>query len=308
MSCLVLFSCHVLSFIGYLGRYCTGGIRCERASALINQMTEVLPEFKTQGVYELRGGIERYMRTFPQGGYWKGKNYVFDKRRLQVPEAKDAALLQSDLEDLAQKERRAVCVVCDTSCDEYRGKNSCGGVDCGVPVIVCQRCLKDMELRTVQSKSLRCPLCKEGYVAPTQKPDLLGQKLLLEGQHKKRKRDVGNVEGATRLFVGKIPLVVTAAELEAALCQQPAPAASQTSLSGSVKCVQWIGDQNTGLFYGSSFVEMKNNDLAVAAVDGAEKKKIALKGRNLKVSFAPPKEGCVWPPANHVALDRPKVF
>jgi hypothetical protein len=284
-------------------------------------MAEVLPEFKTQGVYELRGGIERYMRTFPQGGYWKGKNYVFDKRRLQVPEAKDAALLHSDLEELARKEQRAVCVVCGVPCDEYRGKNSCGGADCGVPVIVCQPCLKDVGIvgaAAAQTKSkslLRCPLCKEGYVAPTQKPDLLGQKLLLEEGHrrKKRKRDVVGgsvVEGATRLFVGKIPLVVTAAELEAALCLMPpaASSSSQTSLRGNVTCVQWIRDQSTGLFYGSSFVEMKNHDLAVAAVDGAEKKKVALKGRNLKVSFAPPKEGDVWPPANHVALDRPKVF
>ncbi len=36
--------------------YCTGGIRCERASALLNEMTESTPGFRTQGVFELRGG------------------------------------------------------------------------------------------------------------------------------------------------------------------------------------------------------------------------------------------------------------
>ena len=31
--------------------YCTGGIRCERASALMTQIAEVKPEFKPQDVY-----------------------------------------------------------------------------------------------------------------------------------------------------------------------------------------------------------------------------------------------------------------
>jgi predicted sulfurtransferase len=287
--------------------YCTGGIRCERASALINQMTEVMPEFKTKGVYELRGGVERYMRTFPEGGHWKGKNYVFDKRRVQVPETKDEQKLQEDLQSLAN-DKRAVCAVCETVWDEYRGKNSCGVLECGVPVIVCPQCLKDLDLGTVKKESLRCPLCKEGYVAPTKKPDLLGQKLLLAGGDKKRKREAENVEGATRLFVGKIPLTVTAAELEAALCQKTAPEGAQKSLNGNATCIQWIGDKTSGLFYGSCFVEMKTHELAAASVEAAEQKKVSLKGRNLKVSFSPPKEGDVWPPAGHVALDRPKIF
>ena len=62
--------------------YCTGGIRCERATALLNQMTEAEDEggFKTKEVVMARGGIERYLKTYPQGGFWKGKNYLFDKR------------------------------------------------------------------------------------------------------------------------------------------------------------------------------------------------------------------------------------
>jgi rhodanese-related sulfurtransferase len=41
--------------------YCTGGIRCERATALLNQMTEAEAEggFKTKEVVMARGGIER---------------------------------------------------------------------------------------------------------------------------------------------------------------------------------------------------------------------------------------------------------
>ena len=51
-------------------------------------------------MYELRGGIERYMKTFPEGGYWKGKNYLFDRRQEQVPEAKSEPALEADVEAL----------------------------------------------------------------------------------------------------------------------------------------------------------------------------------------------------------------
>ena len=63
--------------------YCTGGIRCERASALLGEVQAAVPNFETKGIFELRGGIERYMKTFPEGGAWKGKNYVFDRRLVQ---------------------------------------------------------------------------------------------------------------------------------------------------------------------------------------------------------------------------------
>lgn len=106
-----------------LDRYCTGGIRCERATALLNQMVAASEDTsstpacdkdgdktdketakvqassniqpasgstpkptdasgitcKPKGVFELRGGIERYVKTYPQGGFWKGKNYLFDR-------------------------------------------------------------------------------------------------------------------------------------------------------------------------------------------------------------------------------------
>jgi predicted sulfurtransferase len=47
---------------------------------------------------QVRGGIERYLRTFPQGGHWKGKNYLFDRRFEQQPEGKSDADLQKDVE------------------------------------------------------------------------------------------------------------------------------------------------------------------------------------------------------------------
>jgi predicted sulfurtransferase len=50
--------------------YCTGGIRCERATALLDQL-EHAGDLKTDGVVMVRGGIERYVKTFPEGGFWK---------------------------------------------------------------------------------------------------------------------------------------------------------------------------------------------------------------------------------------------
>ena len=37
------------------------------------------PEIKDLGiqeVYQLQGGIDKYFKQFPDGGFWKGKNYV----------------------------------------------------------------------------------------------------------------------------------------------------------------------------------------------------------------------------------------
>jgi len=56
--------------------YCTGGVRCERASAYLKK--EIGDEIK--GVYQLQGGVEKYLQEFQDGGFWRGKNFVFDKR------------------------------------------------------------------------------------------------------------------------------------------------------------------------------------------------------------------------------------
>ena len=54
--------------------YCTAGVRCERASAFMKNKG-------VENVYQLEGGIHRYLEAFPEdGGHWIGKNYVFDKR------------------------------------------------------------------------------------------------------------------------------------------------------------------------------------------------------------------------------------
>ncbi len=53
--------------------YCTGGIRCERASAYLEKKNIA------KKVYQVQGGIHRYVEQFPDG-FFRGKNYVFDAR------------------------------------------------------------------------------------------------------------------------------------------------------------------------------------------------------------------------------------
>ena len=55
--------------------YCTGGIRCEKASAFMLQ--EGFAE-----VHHLRGGILKYLEETPaQDSKWQGSCFVFDRRR-----------------------------------------------------------------------------------------------------------------------------------------------------------------------------------------------------------------------------------
>jgi UPF0176 protein len=54
--------------------FCTGGIRCEKASAYLKQ--EGVPE-----VYQLQGGILKYLEEIPpESSLWKGECFVFDNR------------------------------------------------------------------------------------------------------------------------------------------------------------------------------------------------------------------------------------
>merc|ERR1712054_257655 len=114
--------------------YCTGGIRCERASALLTEMVDATAAFKPKDVVMVKGGIERYLKTFPEGGYWKGKNFLFDRRLEQVPEEKSATELAADV--------KSWCCICKTPWDQYRGRYRCSEPSCKVPVIVCSRCIE----------------------------------------------------------------------------------------------------------------------------------------------------------------------
>lgn len=143
--------------------YCTGGIRCERASAYLRtEMKE-----KVAGVYQLKGGIERYLKQFKDGGFWRGKNFVFDKREavgIDNPHGDGGVLRKEDRKKKESQQNQndtlATCCVCGNPWDRYVGKKKC--LTCGVPVLMCERCmsLKPDKTRGMELK-VRCPLCVE---------------------------------------------------------------------------------------------------------------------------------------------------
>ena len=53
--------------------FCTGGIRCEKASAYLLNIGK-------KNVYHLQGGILKYLETSKSSKTWKGECFVFDDR------------------------------------------------------------------------------------------------------------------------------------------------------------------------------------------------------------------------------------
>jgi UPF0176 protein len=101
--------------------YCTGGIRCEKASAY----------FKHQGfknVYQLEGGIIEYARQVESEGLeskFIGKNFVFDHR----------------LGERITNDIIAQCHQCGKPCDNH---TNCSNDGCHLLFIQCDDCKKSM--------------------------------------------------------------------------------------------------------------------------------------------------------------------
>lgn len=99
--------------------FCTGGVRCERATAYLNV------KGVARNVMQIEGGIHRYVEKFPDG-FFRGKNYVFDNR---VTVKVNDDILGS-------------CDLCGVSCDEY---TNCMNASCNKLIIACTPCLKKFE-------------------------------------------------------------------------------------------------------------------------------------------------------------------
>ncbi len=97
--------------------YCTGGIRCEKASAYL----------KEQGfpsVYQVEGGVINYVNQFPDT-HWEGGLFVFDDR------------LVSDVGETITQ-----CSHCDVAEKQYM---NCHNLDCDELFICCALCAKEMK-------------------------------------------------------------------------------------------------------------------------------------------------------------------
>jgi len=254
--------------------YCTGGIRCERASALLDQMQNVDDDVSIKGISMVRGGLDRYLKTFPEGGFWKGRNYLFDLREEQLPEHKTA--------DMVTQEVDSKCCICDRAWAKYEGKFQCMDKRCKVPVLVCQHCCGSGAQKNTR---LLCPLCKEGYsLRDLQLPDLVAQKRQIATRNS-QKRKLPEAEPDCRLFFSKLPLWVSATQIK-------------TAIGGyRVKSLVWLLDRHTSLFYGSVFVQMASLDDAKKVYEAAAAGSIMLGKRRPWVNYSPPTGD--WPPEAH---------
>jgi UPF0176 protein len=97
--------------------YCTGGIRCEKASAY-------LVEKGFKDVYQLDGGIVSYTKKFPDT-YWEGGVFVFDERRVVEPNTKE------ELKYVAR------CYFCNQPTNYYI---NCHNLDCDKILVSCHKC------------------------------------------------------------------------------------------------------------------------------------------------------------------------
>ena len=102
--------------------YCTGGIRCEKASAYYKHKG-----FKN--VFQLEGGIIEYVRQVKEQeleNKFKGKNFVFDERRSE--RVSDDVI--------------SVCHQCGESCDDH---TNCANQACHLLFIQCEKCAAEMD-------------------------------------------------------------------------------------------------------------------------------------------------------------------
>ena len=99
--------------------YCTGGIRCEKASAFLKHKG-----FKN--VFQLDGGIIEYTRQVKETGInnkYVGKNFVFDHRRSE-------SISDEIISD---------CHQCGEKCDKHI---NCANEACHLLFIQCEKCAK----------------------------------------------------------------------------------------------------------------------------------------------------------------------
>jgi UPF0176 protein len=97
--------------------YCTGGIRCEKASAYL-----VKNGFKN--VYQMDGGIWNYVNQYPDK-FWEGSVFVFDERRIVTPNSKE------------EIKHIGTCYYCCGAASYYI---NCHNQECDKMLVTCDKC------------------------------------------------------------------------------------------------------------------------------------------------------------------------
>lgn len=135
--------------------YCTGGIRCEKASAYLKHKGY-------QDVNQLHGGIIDYVRQVKAeklNNKFRGKNFVFDER----------------LGERISEEIISECHQCGKACDTH---TNCANDDCHLLFIQCEECAEKYE-------GACTPKCQEIAALPIEE-----QRKLRKGRRKENAHSV----------------------------------------------------------------------------------------------------------------------
>jgi predicted sulfurtransferase len=127
--------------------YCTGGIRCEKASVMLKRRG-------VEDVSQLSGGIHRYLEEYGDKGFFRGLNFVFDQRVAMNPR-EHGPERNADCTD-NQKDIVGRCVECNDLFDEVCGSRLCTVCrDLVLVCLVCQGGLREYHCRR-HSEWKRC--------------------------------------------------------------------------------------------------------------------------------------------------------
>jgi len=96
--------------------YCTGGIRCE-------VLTKLMIDEGYKDVYQLDGGIVRYLDTYKDDGLWEGSLFVFDDR-MSIDASEHTKVIGS-------------CNICKAKTKEYI---NCANKACNELILACSNC------------------------------------------------------------------------------------------------------------------------------------------------------------------------
>lgn len=119
--------------------FCTGGIRCEPASAYF-----LAHGFDKENIYQLEGGIVKYAEKYGDAGYYEGKCFVFDERvAVPVDTTENAKIVGK-------------CYLCGSLNDIYR---NCAYRVCNRLFLACDTCNETFN-NTCSSE------CKEAILNP----------------------------------------------------------------------------------------------------------------------------------------------
>ncbi|MBI2990326.1 MAG: rhodanese-related sulfurtransferase [Candidatus Magasanikbacteria bacterium] len=130
--------------------FCTGGIRCEPASAFF-----IAQGFDPKNLYQLEGGIVKYAEKYGDEGFYEGKCFVFDERMMiPVNKSPDARIIGR-------------CLHCEVSNDIYR---NCANKFCNRLFISCDPCNTVYE--NTCSKDCKTMIENREYMRPPHAHDI----------------------------------------------------------------------------------------------------------------------------------------